>query len=262
MNTLERICADKRSYIETCRQAVPLPVLEAKASKAAEPRGFRDAIVARAGSGRPALIGEIKKASPSVGLIRADFRPAELAETYEDAGAACLSILTDIPWFQGRDEDLQSARNACALPVLRKDFMLDPYQIVESRALGADCVLLIMAALSDTLARELYGLAGSYGMDVLLEVHDREEMERAIHLDAAMIGINSRSLKTLEVNLATAFELSEMLPGHVTRIAESGIKSNAEIARLQAAGFHGFLVGESLMRQPDLSLAVRALLGS
>ncbi len=262
MNTLEQICADKKTHIESCRRAVPMAELESRAKSAPPPRGFRQAILNRAAAGSPALIGEIKKASPSGGLIRPGFDPANLAAIYESAGAACLSVLTDTPWFHGRDEDLQAAWNACALPVLRKDFMLDPYQIVESRALGADCILLIMAALSDGQASELYDTAGALGMDVLVEVHDAEEMARAVSLSTSMIGINSRSLKTLKVDLATAYDLAKALPDSVTKIAESGIRTNADITGLQNAGFQGFLVGESLMRQPDLKQAVHILLGT
>jgi indole-3-glycerol phosphate synthase len=262
MNTLTLICADKMEHIRTNMRVNPVDKIERLARNNNPPRGFRNAILNRVDAAQPALIGEIKKASPSGGLIRPDFDPATLAQTYETAGAACLSVLTDTPYFQGKDEDLIAARDACALPVLRKDFMLDPYQIVESRALGADCILLIMAALSDTQAKELYDTAREYGMDVLVEVHDEPELDRALTLNADMIGINSRNLKTLEVNLGTALTLANRLPSTVTRIAESGIKTNADLKRLQSAGFQAFLVGESLMRHPDLTTAVRNLLGT
>ncbi len=259
MNTLAQICADKEAHVAAMRLITPLSSLETLARRVDPPRGFIDAIRSRAGT--PALIGEIKKASPSGGLIRADFHPALLAKTYQGAGAACLSVLTDAPHFQGHDADLQAARQACGLPVLRKDFMIEPYQIVESRALGADCVLLIMAALSDFQARDLYDLAIRYGMDVLVEVHDDEELDRALRLGASMIGINSRNLKTMRVDLATAEALAKKIPAGPVKIAESGIKNHDDIVRLQAADFSGFLVGESLMRQPDLDRAVRNLLG-
>jgi indole-3-glycerol phosphate synthase len=262
MNTLDRICADKRGHVETRKGILPLADLEISARAMPPPRGFRQHLETVAAQSRPALIGEIKKASPSGGVIRADFDPARLAATYETAGAACLSVLTDSPWFQGRDEDLAVARNACALPALRKDFMIDPYQIAESRALGADCILLIMAALSDSLAAELYAAARNYGLDVLVEVHDEHELDRAVRLGADMIGVNSRNLKTLNVDLAIAHALSSRMPDNVLRIAESGIRTNDDITALQASGFRAFLVGESLMRQDDLNAAIKKLLGN
>jgi indole-3-glycerol phosphate synthase len=258
-NTLAQICADKERHVAARRAAVPLADLESLAAAAPRPRGFIDALRAR--SNWPALIAEIKKASPSGGLIRPDLNPASLARTYEDAGATCLSILTDTLYFQGKDDDLKTARESCALPCLRKDFMIEPYQIVESRALGADCVLLIMAALTDGHARDLYALARQVGMDVLVEVHDDDELDRASLLNPAMIGINSRNLKTMQVDLETAVRLAAKIPAETFKIAESGIKTHADITRLQAAGFNGFLVGESLMRQPDLARATRNLLG-
>lgn len=260
MNTLEKICADKREYIKAQKQKVSFSYLDSEAKISPTQRGFLKSLKT-ATQNRPALIAEIKKASPSGGLIRTDFNPAHLARIYEDAGAACLSVLTDGPWFHGKDEDLLAARSACALPVLRKDFMIDVYQVAEARTLGADCILLIMAALDDGLAAELHDAATGYGMDVLIEVHDEDELERALSLPAMMIGVNSRNLKTLEVRLETAMTLASRIPGSVFRIAESGIRTNQDIKMLQGVGYEGFLVGESLMRQDDIGQAVKNLLG-
>ncbi len=261
MNTLERICADKKDYIRVKKQTVSFSCLESEAKISPAQRGFLKSLRAKAAQNHPALISEIKKASPSGGVIRPDFDPANLARIYEDSGAACLSVLTDIPWFQGKDEDLLAARAACTLPVLRKDFMIDPYQVAEARAMGADCILLIMAALDDVLAAELHDAATGYGMDVLIEAHDAEELERALRLPAMMIGVNSRNLKTLEVRLETAMDLAARIPKSVFRIAESGIRTNQDVRMLQGAGYEGFLVGESLMRQKDVGQAVKDLLG-
>lgn len=256
-NTLQKICFDTAQEVARRKSVTSLADLEAKAKNASPPRGFLTALKSQ----NPALIAEIKKASPSKGLIRADFDPGHLAKAYEAGGATCLSVLTDMPYFQGHDDYLLAAKAAASLPILRKDFMLEPYQIVESRALGADCILLIMAALSDDTAKELYALAKNLGMDVLVEVHDEPEMTRALtHLNPDIIGINSRNLKTLEVDLQTAHKLCAMIPDDTFKIAESGINSHDDLLGLSQKGFQGFLVGESLMRQTDVTSATRKLL--
>lgn len=259
-NVLDNICERKRLHVAERKKLFPLEDIKALASLQPAPRGFIKALKEKAKDG-PALIAELKKASPSKGLIRADFDPAGIAAAYESGGAACLSVLTDEPYFQGRDEYLKIVKAASKLPVLRKDFMIDPYQIFESRALGADCILLIMAALDDALARQLYNFAKDLGMDVLVEIHDEEELQRALALSPEMIGVNNRSLKTLEVDIRTSHDFSEKIPPETLKIAESGLSGYAEISALRAAGYAGFLVGESLMRQPDIGAAVRSLLG-
>jgi indole-3-glycerol phosphate synthase len=259
-DTLARITADKRALVASRRTARPLAAVEAAARDASPPRGFADRLAEAVADGRYGLIAEIKKASPSKGLIRADFDPAGLARAYSDGGATCLSVLTDEPYFQGGDEYLVAARAAVDLPVLRKDFMVDPYQIAESRALGADCVLLIMAALSDAEAAELQAAAAGWRMDVLVEVHDAAELKRALRLPARLIGINNRNLKTLAVDLATTEKLAPSLPRDRLLVSESGLSTPADLARMYRAGASIFLVGESLMREADVTAATRRLL--
>jgi indole-3-glycerol phosphate synthase len=260
-DVLARICADKRRHVAAMRGHQPLAMLERRAAAAPPPRGFRRALERTIAAAGLALIAEIKKASPSKGLIRADFDPPALARAYRDGGASCLSVLTDAPYFQGDDSFLGAARAAVDLPCLRKDFMLEPYQIVESRALGADCVLLIMAALEDAVAAELAREAHGLGMDVLVEVHDAAELDRALVVDADLLGINNRNLKTLQVDIATTEALAPRVPPDRLLVAESGLYSRADLQRMAAAGARAFLVGESLMREADVTLATRRLLG-
>lgn len=259
-DTLAEICARKREHIAARKASVGQSELYQKALATTPCRGFHAALRSKAASGKPALIAEIKKASPSKGVIRENFDPAALAGAYYQGGAACLSVLTDEPYFQGHDDHLPAARAAVKLPALRKDFMLDTYQILESRALGADCILLIMAALDDDTATELEEASRSLGMDVLVEVHNEAELERALKLKSPLIGINNRDLKSLKVDLATAEKLRPLIPEHYTVVCESGIATPADIARMRAANMHCFLVGESLMRQADVAKATTALL--
>ena len=259
-DTLTRITADTRNHVDACRARRSLADVEKAARAVDSPRGFARALKSAIAAGRYGLIAEIKKASPSKGLIRADFDPPSLARAYERGGASCLSVLTDVPYFQGSDAFLVQARAACALPVLRKDFMIDPYQIVEARSLGADCVLLIMACLDDALAAELAKLAHRWGMDVLVEVHDAPEMERALRLDADLVGVNNRNLKTLGVDLATTEQLAPLVPKDRVLVSESGLGSPADLARMARVGASAFLIGESFMRQTDVEAAVRAML--
>lgn len=261
-DVLARICYETRIEVAHRKSAISIGKLrQGIAAQAERPRGFGQALKHATGAGRFALIAEIKKASPSGGLIRADFDPAKLASAYRDGGATCLSVLTNEPHFQGNDRDLITARSAVSLPILRKEFILDPWQVFESRSLGADCILLIMAALSDEQARELEGAARSLDMDVLAEVHDRRELERALGLQTQLIGINNRDLKTLRTDLAVTENLAPLVPPDRFLIVESGIRNNADLQRLAAAGSLCFLVGEGLMRQPDVAAAVRELLG-
>ncbi|MBC8451821.1 MAG: indole-3-glycerol phosphate synthase TrpC [Rhodospirillaceae bacterium] len=259
-DTLARICADKREHVARCRDEISLAEIEKRAASAPRIRGFADSLAAKVASGGTGLIGEIKKASPSKGLIRDDFAPAAIARAYAKGGATCLSVLTDIPYFQGQDDYLTAARMATGLPVLRKDFMLDPYQIFEARAIGADCILLIMAALEDRVAKELANLASDLGMDVLIEVHNAEELERASNINSRMLGINNRNLKTLEVDIAISEELAKLAPKDRILVAESGLNSRVDLDRMAAVGAHCVLVGESLMRQTDVAMATRVLL--
>lgn len=259
MNTLEEICERKREHVRNRKSYYSLDDLKYRIADKPLPSGFLSRLMMAEG---PALIAEVKKASPSKGVIRENFDPVAIAKIYRDNGASCLSVLTDEPYFQGHDDYLVQIREALDLPVLRKDFIVDEYQVYESRALGADCILVIMACLSDSQARHFYEIALSLRMDVLVEVHDLPELERALRLDPMMIGVNNRNLKTLAVDLDTSFDLALRLPGSIYKISESGIGSHETLKRLNAVGYRGFLVGESLMREPDIGQAVRNLLGS
>jgi indole-3-glycerol phosphate synthase len=258
---LEEIAAYKRTDVAALRRAERQDAVEARAKAASPPRGFIAALERAAAPGRLALIAEIKKASPSGGVIRPDFDPETLARAYRDGGATCLSVLTDEKFFQGTADHFRAARAAVDLPVLRKDFILDPWQVYESRAMGADCILLIMACLTDTEARELEALARNFNMDVLVEIHDKRELDRALGLETSLIGINNRDLRTLKTDLATTEELAPLVPPDRFLVAESGIRDTGDLRRLAAVGPNCYLVGESLMRQTDVTAAVRALLG-
>ena len=260
-DVLERIAAYKREDVATRKAALSQDAIEARAALASAPRGFRAALETHVeNTGRPALIAEIKKASPSKGLIRADFNPPALAQAYERGGASCLSVLTDGPSFQGDDSFLTAARDAVALPCLRKDFLVDPWQVAESRALGADCILIILAMIDDKLAAELLAEAERFGMDALIETHDEAEMSRACKLGGDLVGINNRSLRTFEVDLEATERLAMLSPVKALLVAESGIFTPDDVQRVSDAHAQAILVGESLMRQDDVEAATRALL--
>ncbi|HMB43493.1 MAG TPA: indole-3-glycerol phosphate synthase TrpC [Luteimonas sp.] len=258
---LRTILMHKADEVAARSARLPLAALAAQAADASPPRGFARALQARIDAGQPAVIAEIKKASPSKGLLRDPFDPAAIARSYERGGAACLSVLTDVAFFQGCDDDLKAARAACALPVLRKDFIIDAYQVHEARMLGADCVLLIVAALDDVLLADLTQLALGLGMDVLVEVHDIDELERALQVPAPLLGINNRNLSTFAVSLDTTIDLRAAVPTDRILVSESGIATSADVRRLRDAGVGTFLVGEAFMREPDPGRALQHLFG-
>lgn len=256
---LKRILARKAEEVAERSARLPLVELQARIADASPPRGFADAIASRIAKGEPAVIAEIKKASPSKGVIRAEFDPATIARSYETGGAACLSVLTDVDFFQGSDAYLQDARAACALPVLRKDFVVDAYQLHEARLLGADCVLLIAAALDDGQLSEFAFIADQLGMDVLVEVHDLDELERSLPVPARLLGINNRNLRTFEISLDNTLALKDMVPADRVLVTESGILTSEDVGLMRDAGVNAFLVGEAFMRAPDPGSALRQM---
>jgi indole-3-glycerol phosphate synthase len=258
-DVLARILARKREEVGERRSRLPLAGLESRIADALKARGFADALKARIERGEATVIAEVKKASPSRGVIRADFDPASIARSYEAGGAACLSVLTDLDFFQGADQYLAMAREACSLPVLRKDFIVDEYQLHEARALGADAVLLIAAALDDVQLADFAALAAELGLDALAEVHDAAELERVLRLPLPLVGINNRDLRTFEVSLDTTLALKEMVPADRVLVTESGILAPADVRRMRDAGVHAFLVGEAFMRAADPGAALRSL---
>lgn len=258
-NKLTEICATKREEVAARRASTTIATLDARAAEQSAPRGFRAALDAAASRGY-GLIAEVKKASPSKGLIRADFDPASHAVAYEAGGAACLSVLTDAPYFLGHEDYLMAARSACALPVLRKDFMVDPWQVLESRSIGADAILIIVAALDDVQMAEIEEAALSLGMDALVEVHDAKELERAMKLQSRLIGVNNRDLRDFSVDFARTYELVDRAPSDCTFVAESGLTTRADLDAMAERGVRCFLIGEALMRQADVEAATRALL--
>ena len=255
---LDKICDDKREHVAKMKSLVPMSEIMARAKTAPPARGFINTLKSKHPDA--ALIAEVKKASPSKGIIREDFDAAKIAKIYESNGASCLSVLTDEPYFMGCDDYFTSVRAAVSIPMLRKDFMVDEYQIYESRALGADCILLIMAALNDDEAKNFYALATSLGMDTLFEVHDEDELNRALKLSPKMVGVNNRNLKTLDVDLGTGLNLAHSIPDEILKVAESGIENRGHLETFHAAGYDAFLIGESLMRQQDIGAATRAIL--
>ena len=261
MTILENIASYKREEVARAKTQAPLGVLEKRIRLNSAPRGFRARLLEKQSGGQFALIAEIKKASPSKGIIREDLNPEALAHAYGQGGATCLSVLTDAPSFQGRLESLQIACEATRLPILRKDFMLDPYQVAEARAFGADCILVILAMVDDAIARALMEESKAYGMDTLVEVHDEPELQRALALGAKMIGVNNRDLKTFQTDLNVTLSLAPKIPDDVLIVAESGLSTRADLECLAAAGVTTFLIGETLMRQTDVAAATRALIG-
>lgn len=256
---LQRIVAVKQEEVQQARRVRSLADLHSDAAQAPPVRGFAAALQARVAAGQPAVIAEVKKASPSKGVLREHFVPADIARSYEAGGAACLSVLTDVQFFQGSTAYLQQARAACSLPVLRKDFIIDPYQVVEARAMGADCILLIAACLDDTQMAELEDCALELGLDVLVEVHDAAELERALRLKTPLVGVNNRNLRTFEVSLDTTLGLRDRIPAGRLLVTESGILGREDVRRMRAAGVHAFLVGEAFMRAPEPGVALQGL---